>query len=142
MEGQETSAEFGPSATLPNVSYEARLKYISLHDPLPDSITAYYENELQRLEGRIPGSHFGRPDGLKLINDILGHKEGDRCLRFARCKSAAQVGYHRPVGGDEFVLLMPRTDQKAGKGGADSQEIENYNRQHWIHRSACPSGWP
>jgi diguanylate cyclase (GGDEF)-like protein len=51
-------------------------------------------------------------DHFKQINDVLGHAAGDRALRLvARCvqdtlRDADVTGRH---GGDEFVLLLPRT---------------------------------
>lgn len=51
-------------------------------------------------------------DHFKTINDLLGHSAGDRALRLvARCmqetlRTPDVAGRH---GGDEFVLLLPRT---------------------------------
>jgi len=51
-------------------------------------------------------------DHFKHINDLLGHRAGDRALRLvARCmqetlRTPDVAGRH---GGDEFVLLLPRT---------------------------------
>ena len=47
-------------------------------------------------------------NNLKLINDSLGHKEGDECIRRA-CARICHVFSHSPVfryGGDEFVVLL------------------------------------
>ena len=118
---------------------ESQLHYLSLHDPLTGLYNrAYYENELQRLEsGReYPVAILSADlDGLKLVNDILGHKEGDRII-----KSCAQVlkktlrksDILARVGGDEFVLIMPRTDRAAGEMVMKRirQGIENYNSAH------------
>lgn len=53
-------------------------------------------------------------DGMKGINDRLGHQTGDRLLRAAG--EAIQRGIRRSdfaarFGGDEFVVLLPETDQ-------------------------------
>lgn len=52
-------------------------------------------------------------DRFKLINDTLGHSAGDQLL----CQVAARLQYHLPapnalarMGGDEFLLLLPVTD--------------------------------
>jgi diguanylate cyclase (GGDEF)-like protein len=52
-------------------------------------------------------------DGLRRVNDGWGHLEGDRCLREVALAMERSV---RPTdrcfrwGGDEFVVLMPRSD--------------------------------
>lgn len=51
-------------------------------------------------------------DGFKSFNDTLGHLEGDRLLQtmarvlIANCRQSDVAGRY---GGDEFVLLLPRT---------------------------------
>jgi diguanylate cyclase (GGDEF)-like protein/PAS domain S-box-containing protein len=88
-----------------------------------DSLTGLYnrrfvEEEMIRLE---QGSHLpisvimADVDGLKLINDALGHQEGDLLLQTVAdvLLQAARPG--DIVGrwaGDEFVVLMPRTDRE------------------------------
>jgi len=53
-------------------------------------------------------------DGFKQLNDTLGHQEGDALL--IEAATALRVNCRRSdiagrFGGDEFVLLMPQTDQ-------------------------------
>lgn len=51
-------------------------------------------------------------NGLKRINDTLGHKAGDEYIRSA-CKMLCEYYKHSPVyrvGGDEFVVLLQRHD--------------------------------
>ena len=86
-----------------------------------DSLTGlhnrhYLESQLPGLdnEQQLPLSVIiGDVNGLKIINDSMGHHKGDEVL-----KGAARV-FHtvaRPGdvvvrwGGDEFLLLLPRTD--------------------------------
>jgi diguanylate cyclase (GGDEF)-like protein len=55
-------------------------------------------------------------DGLKAINDTRGHHAGDvalRALADALRLGARQTDFAARVGGDEFVLLAPRTDAPA-----------------------------
>lgn len=50
-------------------------------------------------------------DNFKMVNDTLGHQKGDLLLRFlADCiqKIAGQVGVAGRIGGDEFLLYLPR----------------------------------
>ena len=51
-------------------------------------------------------------NGLKVINDTLGHKAGDEYIRKA-CKMICDIFQHSPVfrtGGDEFVVIMRGRD--------------------------------
>ena len=54
-------------------------------------------------------------NGLKKINDTLGHKAGDEYIRSA-CKMICEYFKHSPVfrvGGDEFVVLLEGSDYEA-----------------------------
>ena len=54
-------------------------------------------------------------NGLKQINDTLGHKAGDEYIR-AACKMLCEYFKHSPVyrvGGDEFVVLLRGQDYEA-----------------------------
>ena len=51
-------------------------------------------------------------NGLKTVNDLYGHKEGDACIKRAS-KRICDVFDHSPVfrvGGDEFVVLLMGQD--------------------------------
>jgi diguanylate cyclase (GGDEF)-like protein len=51
-------------------------------------------------------------DGFKQLNDRMGHKEGDACLRQvakAIAESVRSSDVPARYGGDEFTVLMPRT---------------------------------
>jgi len=97
---------------------EEKLRFISFHDALTGLYNrAYFEEEIARLEGgrQYPVSIISCDlDGLKQINDQLGHDVGDRAL-----KGAAKVlGLHTfrkedvvaRIGGDEFIVILPRVD--------------------------------
>jgi diguanylate cyclase (GGDEF)-like protein/PAS domain S-box-containing protein len=102
--------------------YLAELVHIGLHDQLTGLYNRrYFENELQRL-----GNSREHPvaiisadlDGLKLINDTLGHAEGDRYLQIAAIllKTALRASdILARVGGDEFALILPNTTEESGK---------------------------
>ena len=92
-------------------------------DPLTGvkSKHAFTEAE-ERMEARIAGGEaveFGvivcDVNGLKRINDTLGHKAGDEYIRSA-CMMLCRCYKHSPVyriGGDEFAVLLQGQDYEA-----------------------------
>jgi len=119
-------------------SHEEKLQYISFHDQLTGLYNRrYYENELKRLDGsrEHPIAVISADlDGLKLINDTMGHSEGDNYL-----KSGAELlkGTLRTsdilarVGGDEFAAVLPNTTLEVGQRMVERirHQIEEYNRK-------------
>ena len=109
---------------------EEQLRYQGTHDPLTNIYNrAYFEEELARFERsrEFPISIIiADVDGLKRVNDSLGHAAGDQLLRQASSllSSVVRAGdVLARIGGDEFAALLPATDSNtAGKILARIQE--------------------
>ena len=96
---------------------EEELRYLSYHDFLTGIYNRrFYEAELKRLDtaDQLPLSIIMADiNGVKLVNDAFGHSTGDRlivnCARvIGSCCRNTDV--FARIGGDEFGILMPRTD--------------------------------
>lgn len=74
-----------------------------------------FQEYLQKLPaGKALAFVFGDMNGLKTINDHLGHKAGDRalCLIAETMKEMAGPENVFRVGGDEFILVLRNVDQE------------------------------
>ncbi|MDT8903969.1 HD domain-containing phosphohydrolase [Anaeroselena agilis] len=101
---------------------EAEVAYLSHHDQLTGLYNRrFYEGELLRLDtpDNLPMTIVvADVNGLKLVNDSLGHTVGDELLVKAAaalsrgCRSSDLVAR---LGGDEFVILLPRTTPAAAE---------------------------
>jgi diguanylate cyclase (GGDEF)-like protein/PAS domain S-box-containing protein len=92
---------------------ESQLKHLSLHDSLTGLYNrAFFEEEMRRLEKQRDGFAsllICDVDGLKIINDSLGHKAGDAILKNVAeiLKQSFRTGdVIARIGGDEFVVLL------------------------------------
>jgi len=96
------------------IDTEREMAYMSLHDRLTDLYNrVFFEEELKRLEDSrfYPISIISADvDGLKLINDTMGHSKGDDILRtFAAVlkSSMRKTDVIARFGGDEFAAILP-----------------------------------
>ncbi len=71
--------------------------------------------ELARQMGRGGLVFYGDLDGLKKINDVHGHKEGDLAIITAAVilrRAFRNMDIVSRLGGDEFVILAPDNDER------------------------------
>jgi diguanylate cyclase (GGDEF)-like protein len=101
---------------------EAYLEYLGTHDVLTQLHNrTFYTDELARLQRRRQSQVtvlMIDVNGLKNVNDELGHNAGDALLR--RAGEVLAQAVERPcsvarIGGDEFAVLMPGLDAEAGE---------------------------
>ncbi|TEB11278.1 PAS domain S-box protein [Pelotomaculum propionicicum] len=115
---------------------EEQLKYLSLHDPLTGLYNrTFFEDSMRRAgDGRFSpvGIIVCDLDGLKFINDTLGHDAGDSLLENAAAViegSFRQSDIVSRIGGDEFAILLIHSDEKTVEDACNRlrHAIDRYN---------------
>lgn len=96
---------------------QRQIEYLSYHDQLTGLFNRrFFEEEMKRLDTsrNLPLSIvYADVNGLKMVNDAFGHKHGDRLIQTiaeafkASCRDDDIIAR---VGGDEFIVLLPKTD--------------------------------
>lgn len=110
--------------------------FIRLQDTDRDALTGLknrgvYYDERERFDDIITAVAFVDLNGLKLINDVIGHDEGDRALAIVGNAMLGVVSkdvHAYRIGGDEFVLLF------IGKEEEDVEKIVTRVREE-VHRN-------
>ena len=99
--------------------YQQQIEYLSYHDQLTKLHNRRaFEEELKRIdrEESLPLCLImADVNGLKLINDSFGHRDGDMLLtKFAKVLTATAPKEEMVfrIGGDEFVVLLPQCTRK------------------------------
>ncbi len=117
---------------------EEKLRFISFHDSLTGLYNRYYfEEEFRRLKNCrcLPVALIIVDlDGLKYINDNFGHKMGDEYIKtcagiLSSCVRKSDVVAR--IGGDEFGIILPRSDEVAVKKVMKriKEEIYKFNKK-------------
>ncbi len=101
---------------------EAKIQYLNYHDVLTGLYNRRYMDENRErvdVADNLPLSViFADINGLKLTNDIFGHTAGDELIKkFAEIirQSRRENDIAARAGGDEFLLLLPKTDRQAAE---------------------------
>ncbi|MEZ0536418.1 HD domain-containing phosphohydrolase [Caldicellulosiruptoraceae bacterium PP1] len=118
------------------INYQKQLDYIAIHDLLTG---LYNYNYFTSLISSFPQNEslplsiiMFDVNGLKLINDTMGHTYGDKLLvSFAKIllSSKRKNDIAIRIGGDEFLLILPNTNHKKAEEITDTikRNIEKYN---------------
>jgi diguanylate cyclase (GGDEF)-like protein len=115
---------------------EEKLKEISLYDSLTGLYNRnFFEEEMKRLsDGRHNplGIIICDLDGLKFVNDTLGHEAGDQML--VNIAEILQQNFRSSdiisrIGGDEFAVLLTDTDPEVVEQMLQRlrQSVQDYN---------------
>ena len=95
---------------------EEKLRYLSYTDMLTGLYNRSYFDE--KFKDLIENNSFpigiitGDVNGLKLVNDTLGHLEGDKLLKLLADKlkeACKEDGFVFRWGGDEFITVLPNS---------------------------------
>lgn len=111
-----------------------QIDFYSFRDPVTGLYNRqFFENEIKKIDQdkNLPISIiYGDLNGLKLINDILGHEKGDELLKKSSevltrvCRDDDVVAR---IGGDEFIIILKNT------GPNDAKKIIERIKSEIVH---------
>ncbi|HVM07384.1 MAG TPA: EAL domain-containing protein [Acidimicrobiales bacterium] len=146
------------ATALDNALLVERMRHESLHDsltglpnrPLIEDRVHQAIRQARRSDTTL-SLMFIDLDRFKNVNDTLGHRAGDDLIRKAASRLLGAVRAEDTLarmGGDEFVLLLPRADEEAASRVADKivqafrDPFEVGGRQLYISCSIGIALWP
>lgn len=98
---------------------ENRLRYLSYTDRLTELYNrTYFDEKIKELKenNQYPiGIITGDVNGLKHVNDYLGHNEGDNLIKQIAnilAKACDDKGFVIRWGGDEFITVLPNSSDE------------------------------
>lgn len=124
------------------------VEYLSYHDQLTGLYNRrFFEEELHRLDTdrNLPMAVImADVNGLKLANDAFGHEFGDEIL--IKAADALRLSCRRDdiiarIGGDEFIILLPKTSEKDVKQVIDRIVIAAANTKAGSINLSISCGW-
>ncbi|NLH79399.1 MAG: sensor domain-containing diguanylate cyclase [Phyllobacteriaceae bacterium] len=118
---------------------ESYLEFLGKHDVLTKLHNrSFYVDEIDRLQRACLAPItvvIADLNGLKAANDARGHAAGDQLLRRAgEIVAAATQAPNRAarIGGDEFAILMPGADSRAGAAMIENlRHLTDLNNQYY-----------
>lgn len=120
------------------VNFLQQLEYFSMHDQLTGLYNRnYFEEELRRLSKSrdYPITMISVDvNGLKMINDTMGHDQGDRLLKAAAevlTRSLRGSDVLARIGGDEFAAILLHAGDKIAEKVLEriKSNVRFYNEQ-------------
>ena len=130
---------------------DQQLKEMGIRDPLTGLYNRHHFNDVIRRElanvrryGISLSVLLADVDRFKEINDVKGHAVGDDVLKFVANYLTSCVRESDFVfrwGGDEFLVLLPRTDE--GSAAQKAEELARTTADFPGHRASTrsPSPW-
>ena len=120
-----------------------KLEFMGTHDSLTGLYNRAYFDQILALKPDPAKQPFTililDVNGLKKVNDTFGHAAGDEILQdTAKTLLRAMRGEDvvARIGGDEFVVVMPSTDQESAKKvvARIQTAIQAHNENHLDHQ--------